>query len=655
VPGAPGTTTFGLREEFMLQALGKKMQGWPAIIVLGVATFAMSFFGIEGYFSSRVETYVAKVGKREISQQQFRDRMNQIRQQAMAQQGDQFDGSAFEKPENKRRILDAMIDQQLLLQANEELGMRVSNQALREAIAEVPAFQVDGKFDPDTYRSLLAANRMTPEMFEQQQRSSMDIAQLPDAIGDSAVVTDADMDHYLDLRLQRRDVQYFTLARPAPADGKVGDAEIAAYYKGHQADFMKPEQVSLKYIEVNTADLKLDTQPSDEELQKRYQDEKARFVQPEQRLVSHILVNVPKNATPAQQKAALDKAQKIAAEATPADFAALAKKDSDDLGSKGQGGNLGWLQKGVTNAAFDSALFALKKGEISKPVLSPEGYHIIYLRDVHSGDVKPFAEVRDELAKEAIKADRERKFNEVAGKLADLSYQMPGSLDTAAKTLGLPIKDTGLFARSGGSGIAANPKVIAAAFSDDVLAQGNNSSLINLGSDDAVVVRVDQHEPKAVRPLAEVSDAIRQKILDDRVVAAAKQQADALLARLRKGEDIQAVAKSAGAGVQTANGILRVPQGPSEQNLPEPVRSQAFLLPHPAKDKPQYASVAVGDGVFAILAVDKVQGGDLSKINAGQREQLRSQMAQAYGNVATRSFIDALKTKTEIKVAEDRM
>ncbi|EIL88659.1 SurA N-terminal domain-containing protein [Rhodanobacter sp. 115] len=639
----------------MLQAMSEKMKGWPAIIVLGVATFAMSFFGIEGYFSSRVDTYVAKVGKHEISQQQFRDRMNQIRQQAMAQEGDQFDGTAFEKPANKRRILDAMVDQQLLLKANGDLGMRVSTQALRDAIANVPAFQVNGKFDPETYRSVLAANRMTPEMFEEQQSSSMAVALLPDAINDSAIVTDADMDRYLDLQLQRRDVQYFTLPRPAPANSSVTDDEIASYYKGHQADFMRPEQVSLKYIEVNDADLKLDAQPSEDELKKRYQDEKSRFVQPEQRLVSHILINVPKNATPAQQKAALAKADKIAAEATPADFAELAKKDSDDLGSKSQGGNLGWLQKGVTNAAFDTAMFSLKKGEISKPVLSPEGYHIIYLRDVQSGKIKPFDQVRAELAQEAIKADREHKFNEVAGKLADASYQTPGSLDTAAKNLDLPVKTTGLFSHSGGTGIAANAKVIAAAFSDDVLAQGNNSSLINLGTDDAVVVRVDKHEPKAVRPLAEVSDSIKQKILDDRVIAAAKQRADGLLARLRKGEDIQAVAKSAGANVVSVSDAMRMPRAPSAQSMPAQVRSQAFLLPHPAKDKPEFSSVAVGDGVFAIVGVDKVQGGDLAKITPAQREQLRNQMAQAFGNMATHGFIDILKAKTPVKIAEDRM
>ncbi|WP_329740552.1 SurA N-terminal domain-containing protein [Dyella sp. A6] len=639
----------------MLQSLGKKMQGWPAIVVLGIAVFAMSFFGIEGYFSSSAETYVAKVGKHEITQQQFQDRMNQIRQQMMAEEGSHFDGAAFEKPDNKRRILDAMIDQQLLLQANHDMGMRVSDGALRDAIANIQAFQTNGKFDPKIYRVLLAERGMTPEMFQQQMADSMASSLLPDAITDSAVVTSADMDRYLDLRLQRRDVQYFTLPRPTPADTTVTDAQIKAYYTAHQSDFMRPEQVSLKYVEVNDSNVKLDVQPTEAELKKRYQDEKSRFVQPAQRLVSHILINVPKNATPAQQRAALAKAEKIDAEATPANFAELAKKDSDDLGSKSQGGNLGWLQKGMTNAAFQDAMLALKKGQISKPVLSPEGYHIIYVRDIQDAKIKPFDEVRAQLAQEAAKADRARKFNDVAGKLADLSYQTPGSLDTAAKTLNLPLQSTALFSRKGGSGIAANAKVIAAAFSDDVLAQGNNSSLITLGPDDAVVVRVDQHNPKAVRPLSEVSATIQKKILDDRVVAAAKQKADALLARLRKGDDIQAVAKSAGASVQTANDVQRMSMSPSAQSLPQPVRTEAFLLPHPSAGKPQFASVSVSDGVYAVLALDKVQPGDLSKITPSDRAQLRMSMARAYGNMATDAFIKALKAKTKIKIVASRM
>ena len=634
----------------MLQALRTKLHGWPSIVILGICVFAISFFGIESYFASHTETYVAMVGKHEISQRDFQDRMNEARRDAMARMGDSFDAAQFEQPEMKRRILDQLINEQLLRQANEALGMKVPDLALRDRIAGAPQFQVNGQFDPTTYRAILAAQNMTPAMFEASQRASLEPGLVPRAIIDSAIVTEADMDRYLGLLYQRRDLRWFAVSRPAVSDNAVTDAQLEAYYKDHQADFMNPEQVSLKYIEVNGADLKVDAQPSDDELKKRYEEQKQRFVQPEQRLVSHILVNVPKNATPDQQKAALAKAEKIAGEANADNFAKLAQQDSDDLGSKRSGGDLGWLEKGVTNAAFDSALFSLQKGQISKPVLSDEGYHVLFLRDVRSGDAKPFAEVRDQIAKDYLSTERDRQYSELAGKLTDQTYQNPSSLEPASQALGLPIQTTALFPRKGGAGIAANAKLVQTAFSDDVLVQGNNSSLIELGPDHAVVVRVDKHVPAAARPLAEVRDQVRQKILDERIAAEALKNADALLARLQKGEDMQAVAGAAGATVQTVPNAIRMQQGVAPEVL-----MQAFLLPHPAEGKPQFARVSTADGNYALVAVDKVQEGDLSKITFEQRDALRSQMAQAYGILATQAFIDALKAKTDVKIATDRM
>jgi peptidyl-prolyl cis-trans isomerase D len=412
---------------------------------------------------------------------------------------------------------------------------------------------------------------------------------------------------------------------------------------------MNPEQVSVKYIEVVGADLPLAAEPSDDELRKRYASEKQRFVQPEQRLVSHILINVPANATPEQQKAALAKAEKIAAEANPGDFAKLAEQGSQDLGSRRLGGDLGWLEKGVTNEAFDSALFAMQKGQISKPVLSSDGYHIIWLRDVRSGESKPFEEVRDQLVKEATTAERDRTYNEVAGKMSDNTYQNPTSLEPASVALKLPIKTTALFTRKGGEGVAANPKVVAAAFSDDVLVQGNNSGLIDLGNNHSVVIHVDQHVPAAAKPLAEVRADVRQKILDERAAAIEKKQADEALARLRKGEAMDDVAKSLGASITTVNEAVRHAQ------IPAPLLTQAFLLPHPAAGKPQFAAVDMLDGSYVLLAVDKVQDGDLSKLPPEQRESLRQQMVQAYGYEATRELIDQLKAKTKIKINQQRL
>jgi len=614
---------------------------------------------MESYFTSRNDTFVAKVGKHEISQNDFQTRVNQRRQQLSEQEGDQFDSTAFEKPEVKQQILDAMVDQQLLLQANDDWGMRVSDQAVRDYIATIPAFQLNNQFDPTTYRTYLENQRQTPDSFENDIRSSLATQLIPDAVNDSTIVSDATTDRFLGLISQRRDLRYFVLPRPKLADAQVTDAQIDAYYKAHQADYMNPEQVSVKYLEVNGADLKPDAAPSDDDLKKRYEDEKQRFVQPEQRLVSHILINVPTNATPDQQKAALAKAEKIAAQATPGNFASLAKQDSDDLGSKIQGGDLGWLQKGVTNAPFEAAMFALQKNQISKPVLSPDGYHIIFLRDLRSGESKPFNEVRDQLVKELSSGGKDRKYNEVAGKLSDNTYQNPSSLEPAATALSLPIKTTALFSRKGGSDpLSSNPKFVAAAFGDDVLVQGNNSALVDLGNDHSVVLHIDKHVPAALRPLAEVKADVQKKILDERTLAAEKKQAQDMVAALDKGDAMQSVAASVNAPLKTVAEAVRsqAPQASAASTpTPAPLLKEAFLMPHPTAGKSQYAAVDMGDGTFALLAVDKVQDGDLSKVPPEERDALRQQMAQAYGAEATSELLDQLRAKTKIQINKAQM
>jgi len=643
----------------MLQAIRNKMHGWPSVILLGICVLAMSLFGMESYFTSRNDTFVAKVGKHEISQNDFQTRVNQRRQQLSEQEGDQFDSTAFEKPEVKQQILDAMVDQQLLLQANDDWGMRVSDQAVRDYIATIPAFQLNNQFDPTTYRTYLENQRQTPDSFENDIRSSLATQLIPDAVNDSTIVSDATTDRFLGLISQRRDLRYFVLPRPKLADAQVTDAQIDAYYKAHQADYMNPEQVSVKYLEVNGADLKPDAAPSDDDLKKRYEDEKQRFVQPEQRLVSHILINVPTNATPDQQKAALAKAEKIAAQATPGNFASLAKQDSDDLGSKIQGGDLGWLQKGVTNAPFEAAMFALQKNQISKPVLSPDGYHIIFLRDLRSGESKPFNEVRDQLVKELSSGGKDRKYNEVAGKLSDNTYQNPSSLEPAATELSLPIKTTALFSRKGGSDpLSSNPKFVAAAFGDDVLVQGNNSALVDLGNDHSVVLHIDKHVPAALRPLAEVKADVQKKILDERTLAAEKKQAQDMVAALDKGDAMQSVAASVNAPLKTVAEAVRsqAPQASAASTpTPAPLLKEAFLMPHPTAGKSQYAAVDMGDGTFALLAVDKVQDGDLSKVPPEERDALRQQMAQAYGAEATSELLDQLRAKTKIQINKAQM
>lgn len=637
----------------MLQTLRDKLGGWPAKIIFGLMVFVFSFFGIEGYFQAQNETWVAKVDGHEISQQDFTNALNNARQQQLAQPGNTVDAAELDKPAFKQKVLDQLINRQLLLNLNDKLGVAVPDSEIRAQIAQVPQFQVDGRFNADAYLATLAASNKTPQQYQDEVRADLAPSQLAAPVANTAFATNAEVDAYLKLRMQTRDFHYVELAEPTPPDTQVSDADIAAWYKSHTGDFMTPEQVSVHYVELDAANMKVDAATDEASLKERYEKEKSRFTLPEQREAAHILIKVPPNATPAQQKAALAQAEKIdkLAKAPGADFAKLAQEYSDDLGSKNQGGDLGWLQKGDTDAAFENALFSMQKGQISDPVLSPEGYHIIDLKDVRAGQVKPFSDVRDQLTAEAQKEAREGQYSDIAGKLTDLSYQDPTSLDPAAKALGLTVQTTPLFSREGGSsGIAANKAVVKAAFSDQVLTQGNSSDPIDLGPNHIVIVHIADHQPAKPKPLSEVSDAIRKDILQARAEAAAKQQADTLFAKLQKGGNLDGVAKSAGAEVKQASTVERDSKAYDPQLL-----KAVFSMPQPAGNKPTQGLVPLSQGRYALVVLDSVHPGEVANVPRQERDILREQMAQVIGAQDIDGLLTALRSHAKIETAPDRM
>lgn len=635
----------------MLQKLNEKLHGLLAKIVLGIVVVIFGgFFGIEGYFNPRSDTFAAKVNGHEIAQQDFRQRFDQIRAQMQRTYGKAFDASTFDTPERRREVLDQMINEQLLLDANDKLGAVVPAAAIRDEIASYPAFQVDGKFNADQYLLLLNSQRKTPAEFQDDVRRDIQLRGLTQQLAAGALITNADVNNYLRLRDQARDFRYLKLDKPT-ADAKISDADIDAYYKAHGDAFMTAEKVSLDYVELDATKMHVSSSVDDATLKAQYQDQKANFMSPEQRLVSHILIKVDKNADAAAQKAALAKAQTIEEQLKAGkDFATLAKADSDDLGSKAQGGDLGWIEKGVTDPAFESALFAMTKGEISKPVKSEEGYHIIDLRDIRPEKVRSFDEVKADLAKKYLEGEREREYSDISGKLTDAIYQDPTSLAPAAKELGLTVQKTDLFARTGGTGIAANPAVIKAAYSNSVLTEGNTSDPVELGPNHIVVVRVDQHVKPTLKPLAAVREDISKILVEQQVAKLASTRADTLYARLQKGESLDKLAAELKLTVSDEKDI-----GREAANLDRALVDAVFKLARPQGGKPVDGRVALANDAYALLQLDAVHDGDPSKRDATTIEAARNQLRQGAGTEAVRGFIASLRKAAKVEVAEDRL
>ena len=635
----------------MLQLLRGKKSDLIVKIALVLITIGFSFFGIESYFIANIDTSVAKVGDTKVTQEEFRDRFNQYRQRMLQMMGAAADPSFLDRPEVKQQVLDQLVDEKVLLAANDKLGVQVTPESIRKEILGIPAFQSEGKFDADQYKMLLASQGMSPAGFEQRVRDDLGVRELPQQVGSTVLITSDEVDAYLRLKDQRRDFRYVKLDKPVPKSTDVADADIDAYYKAHTADFMVPERVSLDYIELEGSKLEVNLTPDDSVLKERYEKEKARYVTNEQRLASHILIKVGGKGGPDDQKQALAKAEDIEKQLKDGKkFDELAKQSSDDLGSKNQGGDLGWLDKGTTDEAFETALFALQKGEVSAPILTSEGYHVIDLRDIRPGKTRSFDEVKPELAKQYADSEKERVYAEKAGKLTDLTYQDPSSLEPAAKELGLKVEKTALFARTGGEGIAGNPAVAKAAFSDGVLVQNNNSDPIEIGPNHVVVVRIAEHKPSTPIPLDAVKDAVRGKILAERVSKEAKERADALFAELGKGQTLDQLAGTDKLKVEDQKGI-----GRDAANVDSMLVKSVFAMPRPAQGKPGSQLVDLGGDGYALVQLDAVTDGDPSTLDAKTKDAARNTLAQSIGAVVSREFIAALRKDTKIQKNVSRL
>src|SRR5690554_5125904 len=447
----------------MLQTLRDKMSGWFAIVIVALLAIPFAFFGMEQYLFQSGANYAAKVEvqpswwrsapdwwlvrrlawkSEEVSPEEFREAFEAERQRRRQAEGEAFDARAFESPETKRELLEALIGREVLKLAAVRDGMVVGDSRVREAIEGIPAFQVDGRFDEQRYLLTLQSQGYSPRGFQEMVREDLQAALLAGQVAQSAFTTASETDRIMALLGERRDVSFVVLPPPAADTAAVPAAEIQAWYDEHRGEYRAPERVTLEYVELDSSALPAAPEPDEAALRQRYEQEKARFVEPEQRLVSHILVPVEEGADAAAEQAAETKARElaVAARAPGADFAELARANPGDPGSAANGGDLGWVrQDGAMAKPFEDAVFAAEAGSVSDPVRSQFGWHVIQLREVRTGHQVPFEQVRDTLAQEQVQADRERAFNDLVGSFVDEVYRNPTELTAAAKTAGLQV------------------------------------------------------------------------------------------------------------------------------------------------------------------------------------------------------------------------
>ena len=638
-----------------LQKIRDRAQGWFAYTIIGLLIIPFAVWGINYYFEGGGPMDAAIVGDSTISVPEFQRTYQQQRQRMQAMFGGNADLALLDGPRLKQQVLQQLIEERVLTQLAREQGLRIGDRQLHDAIVTLPVFQQNGRFDKELYDRWLRNQGYVAATFEESFRQGQATEQLRDGVTASALFTPVELERLIALLKQQRELQYTVLSLANyVAKATVDDAKIQDYFAKHQDRFVNPEQAQVQFIELKLAQLAEGIAVSEEDLKTAYQDQIAKYGQPEERSASHLLVKLPLNPSPEEVAQAQTKVKQIADDlhAGTKTFDQALQDAKNDASGTLEGGELGVIGKGMfDNPAFENALFALEKsGDVSEPVRMPSGFHIIRLDQITPSQTKPFEAVRDSIAQELRQQQAENRFYEITQTLANLSYEHPDSLEPAAKALDAPIQDSGWFSRQGGEGIAAYPKLVEGAFSEEVLKRGINSEPLELAPGHVVAIRLKDYRPATPRPLEESRAEIDKILREQQARELLIKDAETLKARAAKGEHLQILAKELGGTYQNAGLVTR-----DAPTVDRAILTTAFRLPQPETGQVALGSTALANGDQAVLEVARVIPGQPDALSEAERKAMAQQVAQQAGSGQFGGLLESLRVKTKVVTYGDRL
>ncbi|MCC5862223.1 MAG: SurA N-terminal domain-containing protein [Gammaproteobacteria bacterium] len=626
----------------MLQAIRQKITGWVAGVIILLIALSFVFWGV-GDFGAAGRDAVAVVNGEEIPRREF----EMVYQRQLFQLTEAFDGAVPEEARRQARdrVIEGLIQERLLAQRTEARGYRVPDDVLAQSIQSIDAFQVGGSFSLDAYRARLLAQGMTPGMFEEQQRRAIALDQLQDAIARTGFITPTEFRRFIELAQQRRELAWarFPVSEFREAIEPVTEAQIAAHYEANAARYLAPETVDLEYVEITLAGVSAELPVDDEALREFYQRTVADFALPEQRRARHILIAVDgQRDLAAAQARAQSLYERIEA---GEDFAALAAEFSDDDGSAVEGGDLGWAERGFFVGPFEEALFELEVGEVSEPVETVFGFHVIRLDELREGELPSFEDMRAELREEFQRTEAENRFIDRANALADAAFETPDSLQAIAEAEGLQVQRLPGMTRAGSPLFSDSRPVVAAAFSPAVLLDGELSGLIQVDEEQVLLLRVASHQQAEVRPLEEVAEAIREELETDAAARLARETGAAFLAALR--DDVDADELEARFG--RTLGAPRLFSRQEFNGAPPALLFAAFELPRPLEGELVLDSLRLDNGDYAVFALTEVRPGDPAEIDQIIRDIENNRMASEAGFQEFALYLTALEEQARIR------
>ena len=625
----------------MLQSIRDNSQSIVAKVIVGLIIVTFALFGVESLVSlSAGSNAPATVNGEEITEQELYQATELQRRQLLSQMGENADPALLDENLIRGMVLESLIQQKSLLLSAQEQKLLISDRMIDQLIVNTPDFQIDGKFNPAQFEAVLRNAGFSPMMYRELVKKEKLLEQQRTAYELSAFAVPSELERIVELDRQTRNARYFVLPK-AEIEKTVGvsDDEIKARYEQDKANLTTEEQVVVEYVVLNKNDLRDGVSVSEEEINGAYDQMLATFQAEEQRHSAHILIEVSDTQDDAAALAKITALkQRIDAGET---FDAVAKSDSEDLGSAETGGDLGVNGKGVFATAFEDALFSMNKGEVSEPVRTEFGYHLIKLLDISSKEAPALAQVREQLTDDLVSQKVEAVYVEKLETLADVSFSS-GDLVEPSEVLGLTILTSAPFDRSGGEvDITRNAKVISAAFSQEQIKEGLNSAPIELDRERTVVVRVKEHFEPRSQTLEEVADSLKEIIKTEKVLVALKTDAEQRKANLLAGKPVDVVA--AGLTVESVEAASR-----AATELPAEVRSLMFAMPHPTQGQPSIDITDLADGGMALVLLDKVNT-EAVELSEEEKRSMGGFLSNRIGQQDYQAFVDRLKNTAVIE------
>jgi peptidyl-prolyl cis-trans isomerase D len=596
-------------------------------IFLLLITIPFALWGVDSYMqSSGGADELATVGNTKITQQQFQQALREQGERMRNAMGPQFKPETMDRPEVRMAVLDTLINQRLLAVHAMESRIGVSNDQLAQTIANIPALQVDGKFSVERFEAIAAAQGLSKQGLEARLRQDLATRMVVLPVAEATLISRVGGNAWLAAALEERDISEMVL-KPETYLPKVVLAPDAVknFYESNKNRFEVPEQIRFEFVVLSQKEFEQKAQVSDAEVKVWYDSHQANYKQAEERRASHILILADKDAKPEVVKAAETKANDLLAQVkkNPADFAKLAKQNSQDPGSASAGGDVGVVARGAMVKPFEDSVFELKEGQISEVVRTDYGFHIIRLTSIKPERVKPLADVKAEIVAELKSQMAAKKYAEAADQFTNTIYEQSDSLKPVVEQFGLQPQQSPWLAK-GRQVPGLNEKMVAALFSDDAIKNKRNTEAVEVAPNTLMAARVIEHKPAALLPLEQVQAQIETKLKRDEAAKLAAVDAEARLAKLNAGD----------ANAATWSGSRSIARA-GAQGISGPALRAVFEVK--ADKLPAYASSTALDGSATLYRISKVKSYAPSDKDDARAAALRQQ----YDQLATESDFTA--------------